>query len=246
MSSPKQPHLNGAYYGPSIPPPPSKSYHRPGRGSSCNPCGCFFGLIFKTLFTVLFIVGLVVFLFWLAFRPNRVKFHVTDAALTQFNLTTTTNTLYYNLDLNLTIRNPNRHIGIYYDRIEARAFYGGQRFASSSTLPRFYQGKKNTTELNVVLKGQHIVVADQGNNDDLLSDYNSEKASGVYGIDVKLYLRVRFKLRGLIDGEDVSSGGVCSGKARLWRRIYGDGDGGRVEAMLEAVVVSRRLRYDWG
>ncbi|KAG5541814.1 hypothetical protein RHGRI_021601 [Rhododendron griersonianum] len=167
------------------------------RKQHCNPCGCLFDLIFKTLFTVLFIVCLVVFLFWLAFRPNRVNFHVTDAALTQFNLKTTTNTLYYNLDLKLTIRNPNNHIGIYYDGVEARAFYGGQRFASSSSkLPRFYQGKKNTTELNVVLKGQNIVVAGQGNNDGLLSAYNSEKASGVYGIDVKLYLRVRFKLRG--------------------------------------------------
>ncbi|KAG5541813.1 hypothetical protein RHGRI_021600 [Rhododendron griersonianum] len=227
MSSPKQPHLNEAYYGPSIPPPPSKSYHRPGRGSSCNPCGCLFGLLFKILFAVLFTVGLLAFLFWVAFRPNRVKFHVTDAALTQFNLTTT-NTLYYNLDLNLTIRNPNKHIGIYYDRVEARAFYGGQRFAAT-TLPRFYQGKKNTTELNVVLKGQNIVVAGQGNNDDLLSDYNSEKGSGVYGIDVKLYLRVRFKLR----------------RSEVMEE-YSDGDGGRVEAMLEAVVVSWRLRQDWG
>ncbi|XP_058210125.1 NDR1/HIN1-like protein 3 [Rhododendron vialii] len=195
MSSPKQPHLNGAYYGPSIP-PPSKSYHRPGRGSSCNPlsclCGCVFNLIFKILFTVLFTAGLVIFLFWLALRPiNRVKFHVTDAALTKFSLNTTTtgNNLYYNLDLNLTIRNPNKHIGIYYDSVEARAFYGGQRFATK-TLPRFYQGKKNTTVLNVVLEGQDIAV-----NNDLLSDYNSEKGSGVYSIDVKLYLRVRFKLR---------------------------------------------------
>ncbi|KAF7138199.1 hypothetical protein RHSIM_Rhsim07G0206200 [Rhododendron simsii] len=159
----------------------------------CNPCGC----LFKTLFIVLFTVGLAVFLFWLAFRPNKFKFHVTDATLTQFNLKTTTNTLYYNLDLSLTIRNPNKYIGIYYDGLEARAFYGGQRFAASTTLPRFYQGKKNTTELNVVLKGQNIVVAGQGHNDDLLSVYNSEKASGVYGIDVKLYLRVRFKLRTL-------------------------------------------------
>lgn len=46
----------------------------------------------------------------------------------------------------------------------------------------------------MVLKGQNIVVG-QGN--DLQSDYNSEKGSGVYGIDVKLYLRVRFKLRTL-------------------------------------------------
>ncbi|KAM7501640.1 hypothetical protein LguiB_000544 [Lonicera macranthoides] len=30
MPEPRQPHLNGAYYGPSIP-PPSKAYHHPSR-----------------------------------------------------------------------------------------------------------------------------------------------------------------------------------------------------------------------
>jgi hypothetical protein len=153
-------------------------------------CGCIFNCVFKILFSVLLTAGLILFLLWLAFRPTRVKFHVTDAALTQFNLNTTNatgSTLYYNLDLNLTIRNPNKHIGIYYDRIEARAFYGGQRF-DVNTLTPFYQGKKNTTELNVVFQGQHIVVND-------VSMYDSEKGSGIYSIDVKLYLRVRFKLR---------------------------------------------------
>ncbi|PSS23567.1 NDR1/HIN1-Like protein [Actinidia chinensis var. chinensis] len=194
MSSDKQ-HLNGAYYGPSI--PPQKSYHRHGRSRDCDCCGCLcgclFSLIFKVLLTILLTVCLAAFVLWLIFRPNRIKFHVTDAQLTQFDLNTTTNLLRYDLSLNLTIRNPNKHIGIYYDRLEARAFYEGQRFASQP-LTRFYQRKKNTTVLAIPFKGENMVVL---NGDKRLSAYESDKSSGTYDIDMKLYLRVRFKLRGI-------------------------------------------------
>ncbi|PPE02485.1 hypothetical protein GOBAR_DD00469 [Gossypium barbadense] len=161
--SDKQAHLNGAYYGPSIP-PPTRTYHRPGRGSGS------------------------VFIFWLIFRPNKVKFHVTDVQLTQFNLTSN-NTLHYNLALNMTIRNPNRRIGIYYDRIEARAYYEDQRL-DTETLTPFYQGHKNTSYLNPVFVGQQFVRLGA----DETSEFNEDRVNGVYDIDVKLYLRIRFKL----------------------------------------------------
>ncbi|XP_030531855.1 NDR1/HIN1-like protein 3 [Rhodamnia argentea] len=186
----KQGHLNGAYYGPAVP-PKQHSYLRPGRGGDCAcGCGCcLLKLVFNLILTVVVIVGLLAFLFWLLFRPNLVKFHVTDAELTQFNFTTNNNLLNYNLKLNLTIRNPNRRIGIYYDRIEARTFYGGQRF-DSEDLATFYQGHKNTATLSPTFEGQHVVVLGSGEAD----DFNTQKAAGVYKIDMKLYMRVRFKL----------------------------------------------------
>ncbi|KAL6997967.1 hypothetical protein U1Q18_008091 [Sarracenia purpurea var. burkii] len=194
MADLKQSHLNGAYYGPSIPPP--KSSHRPGRGGGCDCCGCLcgclFNLLFKIVFSLIVTVGLAVFVFWLIFRPNAVKFRVTDASLARFDLNTTTNKLYYNLNLTVAIRNPNKHIGIYYDRIEARTYYGGQRFAAAD-LPSFYQGTKNTTELSLALDGQNMVVLQEKK----LSAYDSDKSSGSYSVDMKLYLRVRFKLRGV-------------------------------------------------
>ncbi|XP_010037307.2 NDR1/HIN1-like protein 3 [Eucalyptus grandis] len=185
----KQAHLNGGYYGPAVP-PKQNSYLRPGRSRGCA-CGCGFcllKLIFNIVITVVLTVGLLALLFWLIFRPNLVKFHVTNAELTQFNFTTTNN-LSYNLKLNLTIRNPNRRIGIYYDQIEARVLYGGQRLASDYLTP-FYQGHKNTTTLSAAFQGQQLVALGTSEQ----SDFNSEKATGVYDIDMKLYLRVRFKL----------------------------------------------------
>ncbi|XP_061359454.1 NDR1/HIN1-like protein 3 [Gastrolobium bilobum] len=192
----KQAQLNGAYYGPSIPPPTKKSYHRPGRGggggcfSCCCGCifNCIFGIICKLLTTIIIMVAIAAFLFWLIVRPNVVRFYVTDATLTQFNFTNN-NTLHYNLALNITIRNPNKRVGIYYDYIEARALYQDVRF-DSQTLGTFFQHHKNTSVLNTAFKGQQVMIL----GTDQTSELNKDKSSGVYHIDVMLFLNVRFKM----------------------------------------------------
>lgn len=197
MGETPQPQLNGAFYGPSIP-PPVKSSHRPGRRSSGGGilgccfgclCSCLFNIIFQIVCTILVVAAVAVVIFWLIYRPSPVKFYVNDATLTQFDLSTTNNTVYYNLALNMTVRNPNKRIGIYYDNIEARALYEGERFATTN-LETFYQGHKTTDYLSPVFKGQNILVL--GSKD--LSTYNKDKTAGSYDIDVKLYLKLRFKM----------------------------------------------------
>ena len=154
-------------------------------------CGCLFSCIlsciFQILCTILVIVALAAFIFWLILRPNEVKFHVTDASLTQFNFTTN-NTLHYNLALNVSIRNPNQRIGFYYDTLEANAYYQGKRF-DTETLTTFYQGHKNTTVVNAVFQGQQVVLL----GTDEVSQFDSEKTNGVFGISLKLNLRIRPK-----------------------------------------------------
>ncbi|BAT85918.1 hypothetical protein LR48_Vigan03g247900 [Vigna angularis] len=182
--------LNGAYYGPAI--PPQKSYNRPGRGSGVGCCcgclfSCLFSLIFKVILTLIIIVAIAVFIFWLIVRPNMVKFHVTDATLTEFNYTN--NTLHYDLALNITVRNPNKRLGIYYDFIEANALFHDARFNTQYPDP-FYQGHKTTHVLNPVFKGDKVLVLDA----DQSSELKKENSTGLYEIDVKMYLRVRFKL----------------------------------------------------
>ncbi|KAF7804237.1 NDR1/HIN1-like protein 10 [Senna tora] len=182
----KQAQLNGAYYGPSI--PPQKSYHRPGRGGGLDCCcGCICSLICRLVMTVIVIVGIAALVFWLIVRPNKVKFHVTDASLTQFDYTN--NTLHYNLALNITIRNPNRRLGIYYDSIEARGLYEDARFHSEYLTP-FYMGHKTTHVLTTEFKGQQVLSL----NADHTEEFNKDKTDGVYDIDVKMYLKIRFKL----------------------------------------------------
>ncbi|WCJ34205.1 Late embryogenesis abundant (LEA) hydroxyproline-rich glycoprotein family [Euphorbia peplus] len=177
--------LNGAYYGPAI--PPQRSYHR-HRSSGCG-CGCcLLSCLLKIIVSIVVTVGIAILIFWLVVRPNKVKFHVTEATLSEFNVDANNN-LRYNLAMNITVRNPNKKIGIYYDYIEARAYYEDQRFAVD-TLNPFYQGHKNTSVLSPVFRGQHLLVL----SGDRLSDFNAEKTSGIYSIDVKVHFKIRFKI----------------------------------------------------
>lgn len=185
MTDSKQPHLNGAYYGPSV--PPQTTYHRHGRGRGCGCCGSLLCALLKIIIAIIVIVGIAVLVFWLVVRPHKVKFEVNEATLTEFNLSN--NTLYYDLALNMTIRNPNKRLGIYYDKIEASPYYEDQRL-TTITLTPFYQGHKNTTVLEPAFTGQNMVLLSGSE----LTSYNSENASGVYSVNVKFSLRVRFKL----------------------------------------------------
>ncbi|GAB2235900.1 hypothetical protein Droror1_Dr00026345 [Drosera rotundifolia] len=194
----KQP-LNGAYYGPSIPPPPN-TYNRPGRrgvrGGCCLwDCGCcLLSCVCKIIFTVVILTGIVALVFWLVVHPHAIKVQATDALLTQFTLSGSGNdTLLYDLTLNFSVRNPNSHIGIYYDVIDLRAYYDDQRFAATE-LTSFYQGKKNTTDLGpVALQGQNVITVSSGLN----SDYSTQQTDGVFDITVKMYLPMRFKIAGV-------------------------------------------------
>ncbi|CAL0299441.1 unnamed protein product [Lupinus luteus] len=193
--------LNGAYYGPAIPPPPPpRYYHRSDeRGCCCNClcgitkccCGCIFSIICKiiTFFLVLaIIVGVII---WLIVRPNPLKFHVTEANLTEFNYGNN-EILDYDLALNVSIRNPNSRLGVYYDEIETTALYDDVKFGSQ-TLEPFFQRRKTTSYLGPVFKGKQVMSL--GENQ--VSKLNKDKESGVYHIVVKLKMKFRFKF-GLI------------------------------------------------
>ncbi|XP_058786457.1 NDR1/HIN1-like protein 10 [Vicia villosa] len=151
-------------------------------------CCCLFNGICNLICTLIVILGVFVFLFWLIVHPIPLKFSVTDASLTQFSFTNN-NTLNYNLTLNITIRNPNRMLGIYYDNIETDAFFQGVRF-SSQTLGAFFQHRKYTSFLKPVFNGRQLVPL----RSDQISEFKKERKDGVYRIDVKVLLDVRFKL----------------------------------------------------
>ncbi|KAE9619559.1 hypothetical protein Lal_00039795 [Lupinus albus] len=196
--------LNGAYYGPAIPPPPKYYRRSEGRGCCCNClcgitrccCGCIFSIICKILTFILVLVVIAAILIWFIVRPNVLKFHVTEANLTEFNYTTSDNinngSLHYNLALNISIRNPNSRLGIYYDSIEPNALYEGVRFGSQNLEP-FFQHKKSTSFLGPVFKGEQVMSLGETQ----VSKLNKEKESGVYGIGVQLKIKLRFKF-GLI------------------------------------------------
>ncbi|CAH9068440.1 unnamed protein product [Cuscuta epithymum] len=174
----------------------SYSHGRRGGGSGCNPfgcccgCGCLFNCfiscIFQILCTLLVIIAVIAVIVWLIFRPNALRFYVDNASLTQFDYSASRNTLNYNLAVNMSIRNPNKRIGVYYDSIEVRALYDKQRFSVANIDP-FFQETKNTSNIQSVFKGQNPLPLGDS------SEYSSQKKNGGFEIQLKLYLKVRLK-----------------------------------------------------
>lgn len=173
--------LNGAYYGPPI--PPQAVYSRPpNRGRR------ILSILLSTLVVLILLLGITALVLWLVYRPTRMRVHVENASINQFNLTNP-NTLQYNLSVQFSFRNPNSRIGIYYDRLDARAYYRGERFVSIF-LPTFYQGHKNTTTLTALFQGLNFVSLSSSD----LERFGRESSDGSFYIDVNIYARVRFKV----------------------------------------------------
>ncbi|GMN39416.1 hypothetical protein TIFTF001_008645 [Ficus carica] len=140
---------------------------------------------------ILFIFSLVIFAIVIN-SPKELNFTIADASLTRFNFVTantnTNNTLFYSMALNITIRNPNKKGGLYYDRFQVIANYRKKTFAVvTSAVTPFYQGPKNTTVLHFVLEGQQAVQLEKGD----IEWYGSVTSSGIYSIDVSLALQLR-------------------------------------------------------
>ncbi|XP_014494770.1 NDR1/HIN1-like protein 10 [Vigna radiata var. radiata] len=193
----KQPHLNGAYYGPAIPTAEPPRY-RPQRERGC--CCCLFGILWKILVVLIVLVGLAILIFWLVVQPRSFKFHVTEADLTQFEYNADNSTLDYNMVLNFTARNPNKKLNIYYDKVEALAFYKDARFSNDDVITHmnsFRQYTKSSNPMSAVFSGQQVVTL----NNEQVSQLNEHKSEGVYEFYVRLNFRIRYRLGDVISGD---------------------------------------------
>lgn len=130
---------------------------------------------------------MIILTLWLVFRPNKLKFYVNDASLTRFVIVD--NTLHYDLALNMTVRNPNKHLCVWYNNIEVDAFYEGKEF-ESVPFDRSHQGHKNTTVFPLAFLGQKLLLL--GSNQ--ITNYEDDMSSGIYDIVIKLHTHARFRL----------------------------------------------------
>nr|CAD1836769.1 unnamed protein product [Ananas comosus var. bracteatus] len=79
--------------------------------------------------------------------------------------------LLFNLTADLSLRNPNRRIGVYYDRLDAAAFYSTALLGpADSPFPGFYQHPKTTT----------AVSAGEG--------------GGVFRVEITVHAKLRYKV----------------------------------------------------
>ena len=173
--------LPGTYYGPAVPPPQVKN----SRESFFSRYRNWF---LYAAVGLLFALGFIALLMWQLFRPAYVRGYVSQASLTQFNLTIVPggNNLAYNLRTTILIQNPNRRDGIYYDQIDAIASYRDKIFGSVR-LPSFHQRRRTTIAVQPVFSGQSAIVLNSAD----LQEFDKQKKARVY--DVTVLLRVGTK-----------------------------------------------------
>ncbi|KAL6507264.1 hypothetical protein OROGR_023459 [Orobanche gracilis] len=175
--------------------PPSPPLHRtipyapplkpPRKGSNCcKKCLCW---TISLLLLQIVILGILAGVGYLVFRPEIPKYSVDSITVTRFNLNSD-NSLSTGFDVNITARNPNKKIGIYYESgSHLRVLYRGTQLCEGS-LPKFYQGHRNTTLLAVALAGQ------AGDAAGLLQSLQTEQQTGSIPLDLRGRVPVRIRL----------------------------------------------------
>ncbi|MED6136365.1 yls9-like [Stylosanthes scabra] len=197
MADNKQPNLNGAYHGPAIPPAEPPRGYRHQRSRSC--CCCLFSVIWKLLLALIILAVIAVLVFWVVVQPRIFKFYVNNAEITQMDYNTNTTQLRYNMVLNFTAHNPNKKLGIYYDKVLAKAYFMDTQFASADVITfmnSFRQDKKGTNPMSGVFSGQQLIFLDYSQYSQITDDKNRRN----FDIYVKLYFEMRFRLGDLISG----------------------------------------------
>ncbi|WOL15541.1 hypothetical protein Cni_G24322 [Canna indica] len=144
--------------------------------------GCILGTILLIL--------LIILIVWLALRPTKPRFYLRDAVVLQFNYTgNPANLLSIVTQVTISSRNPNDHIGIYYDRINVFAAYKFQQITLSTPIPPFYQGHNDVTIWSPYLTGPNVPVAPY-----LCDVLTQDKNSGFLLLHVKVDARIRWKV----------------------------------------------------
>ncbi|XP_047312273.1 NDR1/HIN1-like protein 6 [Impatiens glandulifera] len=162
-------------------PPPRK------RRSCCCKCLCW---TFFLIFLILIILGILTAVFFLVFQPKIPNYSVDRMRITQFNLTNDMN-LDASFNVNITAHNPNKKIGIYYENgSHISVWYIGTQLCNGS-LPKFYQGHRNTTVLNLILTGQ------TQNATDLLQSLQTQQQTGSIPLNLIADVPVRLKVGSL-------------------------------------------------
>lgn len=174
-----------------VPPPENASRYenytrRKPRRSCCRCCLCWFlGIVTSLIILAAIAAGF----FYLVVRPESPNYSVERIAFKGFNISTTSSTISPEIDVTVRAENPNRKIGIYYERESSvNVFYTDIQLCEG-VLPAFYQPTKNVTELETALKGSGIKLTSAVRNG--LVDAQSQ---GMVALKLHLKAPVRIKV----------------------------------------------------
>ncbi|XVE51166.1 hypothetical protein DITRI_Ditri02bG0017600 [Diplodiscus trichospermus] len=144
----------------------------------------FFCAIFLSL---LLVVGIVLFILWLSLRPHRPRFHITE--FTVPGLAQPTGFENVQIMFNVTARNANQNIGIYYDSMVGLVFYKDQNMGSTPLLRPFYEEPKTTTIVYGTFSPATLTV-----NSSHWNEFHRERQHGSVVFRLDITSVIRFKI----------------------------------------------------
>lgn len=150
--------------------------------------------IFCGIIVFLFIVLLTILLIWAILRPTKPTFILQDVTVYAFNATVP-NFLTSNFQVTLTSRNPNDHIGVYYDRLDTYVTYRSQQVTYRTAIPPSYQGHKEFDVWSPFVYGTNVPVAPFN-----FVGLSQDESNGNVLVTVKINGRVRWKVGTFISG----------------------------------------------
>lgn len=157
------------------------------RSSCCKKCLCW---TLALIIIQILIIGILAAVVYFVFDPKIPKYSVDAMRITEFT-PGNDNSLSATFNVNITARNPNKKIGIYYEGgSHLSVWYTGTKLCEGS-LPKFYQGHRNTTVLSLVLSGQTQDATG------LLSSLQAAQQTGNIPLNLRARVPVRLKLGSL-------------------------------------------------
>uniref|UniRef100_A0A7N0TFE1 Late embryogenesis abundant protein LEA-2 subgroup domain-containing protein n=1 Tax=Kalanchoe fedtschenkoi TaxID=63787 RepID=A0A7N0TFE1_KALFE len=163
--------------------PPPTHDKKPSR-SCLLRCMCW---TLSLLIILSILVGALVGIIFLAFKPQVPKYSVDSLRVSDLRLNLDM-TLYARFDVKITAANPNKKIGIFYEKGSKLSVWYTKTKLCQGSLPVFYQGHQNTTKLNVSLTGQ----TQAGST--LMSALQEQQQTGRIPLDLRVDVPAAIKL----------------------------------------------------
>ncbi|XP_010546998.1 PREDICTED: protein YLS9 [Tarenaya hassleriana] len=144
-------------------------------------------IICAIFLSLLLCLGIVTFILWISLRPHRPRFHIHGFSVSGLDRPDGFETAQINF--NVTVRNANQNVGVYYDSMVGSVYYREKRVGSTRVLNPFYQEPKNTTWVNGVFGGPTLSV-----NKDRWMEMGRDRDRGKVVFRLEIVSLIRFKV----------------------------------------------------
>lgn len=149
----------------------------------------FANTLCSLLLGLLLVAVVVLFVLWLSLRPHRPRFNIASFSISG-GLDPAFSPTGSSLAFNVSDRNPNRHIGIYYDAVHASVhFYDALVASGPAFTAGWYQPNKTTTSITGLLD-----VVGPRTSDTSWPSFSAAVQAGRVSLHLQLTTAIRFRV----------------------------------------------------